>query len=119
MEAKSIDINILYNYTKSPLWQELKYAREIYKEQPFYINIPDKEIYEEDEEKEKILVQWIIDLYYIDKDGKLVLIDYKTDKYGTSIELEEKYKLQLELYKRALEDATGKKVDRASVWPLR
>ena len=58
-------------------------------------------------------------MYYIDKDGKLVLIDYKTDKYGTSIELEEKYKLQLELYKRALEDATGKKVDRASVWPLR
>lgn len=119
MEAKSIDINILYNYTKSPLWQELKYAREIYKEQPFYINIPAKEIYEEAEEKEKILVQGIIDLYYIDKDGKLVLIDYKTDKYGTSIELEEKYKLQLELYKRALEDATGKKVDRASVWPLR
>ena len=119
MEAKSIDINILFNYTKSPLWQELKYAREIHKEQPFYINIPAKEIYEEAEEKEKILVQGIIDLYYIDKDGKLVLIDYKTDKYGTSIELEEKYKLQLELYKRALEDATGKKVDRASVWPLR
>ena len=119
IEAKSIDVKILYNYTCSTLWQELKDAREIHKEQPFYINIPAREIYEEAEDSEKILVQGIIDLYYTDKDGRLVLVDYKTDKYGTIAELEEKYKLQLELYKRALEDATGKKVDRASIWPLR
>ena len=119
IEAKSIDVKILYNYTCSALWQELKDAREIHKEQPFYINIPAREIYEEAEDSEKILVQGIIDLYYTDKDGRLVLVDYKTDKYGTIAELEEKYKLQLELYKRALEDATGKKVDRASIWPLR
>ena len=119
IEAKSIDVKILYNYTCSALWQELKDAREIHKEQPFYINIPAKEIYEEAEDSEKILVQGIIDLYYTDKDGRLILVDYKTDKYGTIAELEEKYKLQLELYKRALEDATGKKVDRASIWALR
>lgn len=119
IEAKSIDVKILYNYTCSALWQELKDAREIHKEQPFYINIPAREIYEEAEDSEKILVQGIIDLYYTDKDGRLILVDYKTDKYGTIAELEEKYKLQLELYKRALEDATGKKVDRASIWALR
>ena len=118
-EAKSIDVKILYNYTRSALWQELKDAREIHKEQPFYINIPAREIYEEAEDSEKILVQGIIDLYYVDKEGKLILIDYKTDRHGTIAELEQKYKSQLELYRRALEDATGKKVDRASICSLR
>ena len=118
-EAKSIDVKILYNYTRSALWQELKDAREIHKEQPFYINIPAREIYEEAEDSEKILVQGIIDLYYVNKEGKLILIDYKTDRHGTIAELEQKYKSQLELYRRALEDATGKKVDRASICSLR
>ena len=119
IEAKSIDINILYNYTKSELWEELKTAREIHKEQPFYINIPAREIYEEAEENEKILVQGIIDLYYINKEGKLILVDYKTDRQGSIAELEEKYKLQLELYKKAIENATGKKVDKARIMLLR
>ena len=121
VEKKSIDINMLYKYTKSSLWQELKNAKEIYKEQPFYINVPASSIYEGAEENEMILVQGIIDLYYIDKQGKLILVDYKTDYVpdGNVSKLEEKYKVQLDLYKKALEDATGKKVDKAMIWALK
>ena len=79
IEAKSVNTQILYNYTKSKLWNELKQAKEIHKEEPFYININANTIFDDAEDDETILVQGIIDLYYIDKDGKLYIVDYKTD----------------------------------------
>ncbi len=120
IEAQNIDIDLLFRYTKSELWKDLKEAKEIHKEEPFYINIPASKIYDEAEEKEMILVQGIIDLYYINKEGKLILIDYKTDYVpnGDASKLEEKYKVQLELYKEALENSTGLKVDKAMIWAL-
>lgn len=119
-EQKNINTDILYKYTKSELWQDLKQAKEIHKETPFYINIPATEIYDEAEESEKILVQGIIDLYYIDKNDNLILVDYKTDYVpnGDVKILEEKYKVQLDIYKKALEEATGKKVYKAMIWAL-
>ena len=119
-EQKNINTDILYKYTKSELWQDLKQAKEIHKETPFYINIPATEIYDEAEKSEKILVQGIIDLYYIDKNDNLILVDYKTDYVpnGDVKILEEKYKVQLDIYKRALEEATGKKVYKAMIWAL-
>ena len=119
LELKSINVQVLYEYTQSELWKDLKNAKRIYKEQPFYINVSAKEIYEE-ADQEKILVQGIIDLYYINKDDKLILVDYKTDyiKSGDEKELELKYKVQLELYKKALEEALGRKVDKAIIYAL-
>ena len=119
-EQKNINTDILYKYTKSELWQELKQAKEIHKETPFYINIPATEIYDEAEENEKILVQGIIDLYYIDKNDNLILVDYKTDYVpnGDVKILEEKYKVQLDIYKKALEEAISKKVYKAMIWAL-
>lgn len=119
-EAESINIDILYNYTKSELWEELKNAKEIHKEVPFYINVPARAIYDEAEENSQILVQGIIDLYYIDKDDNLILVDYKTDYVpnGNIKVLEEKYKVQLDLYKKAIEEAIGKKVSKAMIWSL-
>lgn len=120
VEARCINIDMLYKYTKSSLWQELKNAKEVYKETPFYLNIPARTIYDGAEKSEMILVQGIIDLYYIDKQGKLILVDYKTDYVpnGDIGKLEAKYKVQLDLYKRALEEATGRKVDKAMIWAL-
>ena len=119
-EQKNINTDILYKYTKSELWQDLKQAKEIHKETPFYINIPAIEIYDEAEKSEKILVQGIIDLYYIDKNDNLILVDYKTDYVpnGDVKILEEKYKVQLDIYKKALEEATRTKVYKAMIWSL-
>ena len=87
---------------------------------PFYINVPARAIYDEAEENSQILVQGIIDLYYIDKDDNLILVDYKTDYVpnGNIKVLEEKYKVQLDLYKKAIEEASGKKVSKAMIWSL-
>ena len=95
----------------------MKNAKEIQKERPFYINIPASEIYDEDIEEE-ILVQGIIDLYYITKDNRLVLVDYKTDRVNEEKELIDKYKIQLSIYKRALEKALNRKVDKIYLYSV-
>lgn len=107
---EAVNKNDVYKFTNSNIWKEMKNAKEIQKERPFYINIPASEIYDEDIEEE-ILVQGIIDLYYITKDNRLVLVDYKTDRVNEEKELIDKYKIQLSIYKRALEKALNRKVD--------
>ena len=111
-EASCIDTNLLYKYTKSEIFNNLKKAKEVHKEQAFYINIPAKEIYNNINSDDNILVQGVIDLYFIDENSNIILLDYKTDYVanGKEQEIVEKYRKQLEIYKRALEEATGKKV---------
>ena len=119
-EADAIDVNLIYQYTKSQLFEELRQAKEVHKEQPFYINIPAKDVVSEaGNSKKNILVQGIIDLYYIDKNDNLVLIDFKTDyisqEPNAKEKILEKYKVQLEIYKTALEQALGRKVNKTAL----
>ena len=119
-EADAIDVNLIYQYTKSQLFEELRQAKEVHKEQPFYINIPAKDVVSEAENSKKnILVQGIIDLYYIDKNDNLVLIDFKTDyisnEPNAKEKILEKYKVQLEIYKTALEQALGRTVNKTAL----
>ena len=119
-EADAIDVNLIYQYTKSQLFEELRQAKEVHKEQPFYINIPAKDVVSEAENSKKnILVQGIIDLYYIDKNDNLILIDFKTDYISNEPNAKEKildkYKVQLEIYKTALEQALDKKISKTAL----
>ena len=114
-EKEEINVEKIYKFTKSKIWEELKEALVVEKEKPFYINIPAKDIYETDIE-EDILVQGIIDLYYINNNNELVLVDYKTDYIQNEEELIEKYKEQLDIYKTALEEAMQQKVDRVYIY---
>ena len=118
-ELENINPYKILEFTKSEIYAECKNAKELYKERPFYINIPACEIYGEDTESE-ILVQGIIDLYYINENDELVLVDYKTDyvEKGNENELIKKYEKQLELYQRALEFAIKKKVSKKYIYSV-
>ena len=106
-------------FTKTDLFTEIRDAKEIHREQPFYINVPLKEIYGKDIDEE-ILVQGIIDLYFIDKTGEIILVDYKTDYVPNDDDnyLIEKYKKQLQLYKRAIEQALDKSVAHTYIYSI-
>ena len=100
-------------------------AGRLYKEQPFVISVDVSEIYPQTDaeresgersggntagaQAEKILVQGIIDVYFEETDG-LVVLDYKTDRVRSASELKDKYHAQLDYYARALERLTGKPV---------
>lgn len=119
-EKEAINPYKILEFTKSDIWKELKRAKKVYREKPFFINIPAKEIYMEEKLKEKILVQGIIDLYFIDKDDKITLVDYKTDyvEKGKEEVLINRYRKQLELYKRALEEATKLEVKNVYIYSV-
>ena len=114
-EAGQINKKVIYNFAQSNIAKEISKAKIICKEAPFYINIPAKQIYKTETE-EKILVQGIIDLYFETQDGKLILLDYKTDRVENAEQLKQKYTIQLELYKRALEYATNKQVHETYIY---
>ena len=119
LESKSISINKLLEYTESNLWYELKNAKCVYKEQPFYINLNSNEVYN-DGSNENVLVQGIIDLYYINKKSKIILVDYKTDwvQEGQEFTLVDKYKKQLEIYSSALEKSLDKPVTKKFIYSV-
>ena len=119
VEAQNINPYKIVEFTKSNIWKELQTAKKVYKERPFFINIPAKEIYQEPLEEE-VLVQGIIDLYYINAEGKIILVDYKTDyvEKGKEEELIEKYHTQLELYQKALEETLKRKVDKTYIYSV-
>ena len=64
-----------------------------------------------------ILVNGIIDCYFIEK-GKVVLLDYKSDRTYDEGELKERYRIQLQLYKIALERALGLPVEETYIYSL-
>ena len=117
IEADNINPFKILEFTKSEIWRELKTAKLIEREKPFYLNIPANTIYNEKIE-ETILVQGVIDLYYVNKNNELILVDYKTDyiEKNKKYELVNKYKKQLELYQEALEQSFNKKVSKKYIY---
>ena len=85
----------------------------INRERPFQINISALE-YDPSltgaSRDEKVILQGIIDCFFEEGDG-FILFDYKTDKVkNNSAQIRDRYKKQLELYKQAIEELTGKPV---------
>lgn len=73
----------------------------------------------EQNSQKHILVQGMIDLYYINEKDEILLVDFKTDYIKNAPNAKqailEKYKEQLQTYKQALEQALGRKVTKASL----
>ena len=117
-EAEAININILVKYSKSKLFNELKEAMEVHEEEPFYLEVTADRLNKDYSKEDKILVQGIIDLYYINKKGELILVDYKTDyvEKGEEEKLINRYKEQLDLYKEAIEKSLNRRVDKIIIY---
>lgn len=78
----------------------------LYREQPFVLGIAARRLSESFPEEENVLIQGIIDVFWIE-DGEIVLLDYKTDVIGGMDELWNRYETQLGYYQEALERLLG------------
>jgi ATP-dependent helicase/nuclease subunit A len=67
---------------------------------------------------ESIVVQGMIDAYFEDENGDVVIVDYKTDKVKSKEEIKNRYAPQLKYYKLALEKALNKKVAKTCLFLL-
>ncbi|MCI8484795.1 MAG: helicase-exonuclease AddAB subunit AddA [Lachnospiraceae bacterium] len=102
----------LNTFLRSELGSRMEQAarrKKLYREKPFVMGKPAEEVLQESQSQEMILIQGIIDVFFEEEDG-IVLLDYKTDRVRTGQELADRYQAQLELYQEAIERALGKKV---------
>ncbi len=73
----------------------------LYREQPFVLGIDAKRLDPDLPEGEKVLIQGIIDVFFIE-DGEIVLLDYKTDVIDSMEALWNRYSVQIRYYEEAL-----------------
>jgi ATP-dependent helicase/nuclease subunit A len=110
-EADAVSVNKIISFFNTSLGKRMISSANLKREAPFFIELSAQEVYPELNSKEykneKIVLQGIIDCYFEEQDG-LVLLDYKTDYVEDSVEIAEKYKRQVELYADALKKLTGK-----------
>ena len=101
---------IFENYINSDLFKAIENAKLVQKETPFYMNVNYKNT------GDKVLIQGVIDLYFIDENDNLILVDYKTDKNVDAEILKERYANQLNMYEIALEKTLKRKVYRKLIY---
>ena len=119
-EMGVLNYDRLVTFFDSSLGRAMRQAQEegrLYRERPFVMGREASELFQDRNEKDMVLVQGIIDAYY-ESDGGIVLMDYKTDslKPGEENKLVERYYTQMDLYRKALEGMTGKKVERCVLY---
>lgn len=119
-EYASVSIPALQAFFSSDIGQRLRAAKAVYREQPFSMLVDAERFgYTKSQSNEDmIFLQGVIDLFFEEADGSLVLVDYKTDRNTTPDIIRERYTVQVVLYKEALERATGKIVKECCIYRL-
>ena len=119
-EAKAVRRKELLQFFRSSLAERLRLAEKIETERTFALLMQPKELFygkEYEDVKDMILVNGIIDCYFIEN-GKVILLDYKSDRVYAEEELKERYRIQLQLYKTALERALKLPVAETYIYSL-
>jgi ATP-dependent helicase/nuclease subunit A len=110
--AEAVHPRTLYRFMHTELAKRMQRAMHegmLHREQPFVLGLPANKLGEQFPADETVLIQGIIDVYFEEEDG-LVLLDYKTDSVPELDDLWKRYETQLDYYKEALERITGKRV---------
>ena len=104
-EAAVVDIEKIAAFAASPLGRRIAASPNVRREQPFNLML--------EVDGSMAAVQGIIDCFF-EEDKQLVLLDYKTTRIENAAELARRapqlrktYAAQMEIYRRALEAATG------------
>lgn len=130
--AEAVNLRQLEAFFGSRFFAELRGATELHREQRFNIMLPAAAFSEQAEISaslagEQLLVQGVIDLFFTDAAGRLVLCDYKTD-YLTPAQLadralaqallSERHRTQLSYYAAALTRICGRRPDVIVIYSL-
>jgi len=108
----------LYKFFSSDLGKRLIDAKRIERELPFSMLFDGKRVYDTLEDGEDLFLQGIIDTAF-EEDGEWVLVDYKTDRVKSGEDLIKRYKIQMDLYKEALQRLTGMPVKASYIYSFR
>lgn len=108
-EGKVVNIGAAKRFFMSSLAERIFASDNVMREKKFAALFPAKFFYPElmgEAAEEKIVVQGIADCVFVE-DGKLVIVDYKTDTGVDAEALLDRYSAQLGIYREALSQALG------------
>lgn len=108
----------LYGFFNSDLGKRLVASKRVERELPFSMLFDGNRVYPDVEKGERLFLQGIIDTAFVE-DGQWVLVDYKTDRVKSGDELIRRYKIQMDLYKEALETLTDMPVKASYIYSFR
>ena len=117
-EAAAVRISDIRRFLESDIGLRMERAEEggrLHREQPFVLGVPAHEIRSCWQSEELVLVQGIIDAWFEEDDG-IVIVDYKTDRVRTMQTLAGRYHIQLEAYAKAVARLTGKTVKECGIY---
>lgn len=99
-------------FLATPLAQEIRQARQVWREYRFALLMP-AALYDPAAEGEELMLQGVVDCAFRTEEG-LVVVDFKTDRLapGEEPQRAEEYRPQLEAYAQALERVMEEKVCR-------
>ena len=105
-EADAVDKEKIKTFLSCDLVSRINASRKVYREQRFTCGIRAEEVYpglRGENAEETVVVDGVADLAF-EEDGKLVIVDYKTDGRVTDEILRERYSGQLRIYARCLSE---------------
>ncbi len=105
-QFKAVDENAVMTFFNGALAGRIAKAADIRREMNFLTEFPAAELHPEVADRladEKIIVQGAVDLLFVEE-GKIVIVDFKTDRNKDEDELKAAYAEQLRIYGRACED---------------
>lgn len=108
-EGKAVNVSAAKRFFMSSLAERIFASDNVMREKKFAALFPAKFFYFEltgEAAEEKIVVQGIADCVFVE-DGKLVIVDYKTDTGVDAEALLDRYSAQLGIYREALSQALG------------
>ncbi len=111
-ELKLVSKTNLFKFFNSDIGKRMINADslgKLFKEKQFIIGVRANEINNLAESEEIVLIQGIVDVYFEDNNN-LVIVDFKTDRVNNENTLIEKYEMQLNYYKKALEQISNMNV---------
>ena len=105
VQRDSIDPNKLKLFFDSPLYRRIAASKEVRRELRFLSRLPAREIgFADAAEEDLVTVQGVADCVFWE-DNACVIVDYKTDRVKTPQELADRYRAQLALYRRIIEES--------------
>ncbi len=117
-QCKAVDCDKIADFFASEIGQRMKNSVRCEREFSFYTREAADEIYGDGSEGD-ILLQGTIDCFFTEANGRVVLLDYKTDRAKTREAAKaaaKRYDIQMKYYKRALSDILGKEPDESYLY---
>lgn len=108
-ESEMVDIIHLQAFLQSDIGKCMARSPEVHREYPFSVLLKQNTYLPSLEKGEAVLVQGIIDALFLDQD-EWILLDYKNDFLPDKEAFIKRYRVQLDIYKEAIEQVTGKRV---------